>query len=197
MEAKTKRSVVRLFDFVTTDDEEAFFANAVRSFTSKNPEVEQFLRQHAVQAMRLCTAATYLVVSGERNAFDILGYFAIATKILTLKKTALSKTEARILGRFSNLDEKTDSYKLPAILIAQFSRNFHTQSSSIPGAELMSIAQKKIRDILRSTSGKTVFLECEQDEKLLRFYADNGFQPLGSTVRTKNSKALSQLYMIL
>ena len=61
----------------------------------------------------------------------------------------------------------------------------------------MNIALEKIRDILHSTSGKAVFLECEQSEKIISFYTSNNFQPLGNTILAKDNKELTQLYMIL
>ena len=74
---------------------------------------------------------------------------------------------------------------------------FRENSKSISGSELMDIALDKIRDILHSTSGKAVFLECEQSEKIIDFYTRHNFQPLGNTVFSKDNKELTQLYMIL
>ena len=125
------------------------------------------------------------------------GYFTLATKMLTLKRSSLSKTECKSISRFGYFDEDSQSYKLPAVLIAQFSRNFSENSKSISGSELMDIALDKIRDILHSTSGKAVFLECEQSEKIIDFYTRHNFQPLGNTVFSKDNKELTQLYMIL
>ena len=74
--------------------------------------------------------------------------------MLTLKQSSLSKTECKAIARFGYFDEDSQSYKLPAVLIAQFSRNFNENSKSISGDDLMDIALNKIRDILHSTSGK-------------------------------------------
>ena len=189
--------IIRLYDLLAMDGGEGFFESVANSFSSKNADVEEFFRQKAVQATKLNTAATYLVISYEGKKFDLLGYFTLATKMLTLKQSSLSKTECKAISRFGYFDEDSLSYKLPAVLIAQFSRNFHEGSKSIGGSELMDIALDKIRDILHSTSGKAVFLECEQSEKIVGFYLRNGFQPLGNTVLSKDNKELTQLYMIL
>ena len=61
----------------------------------------------------------------------------------------------------------------------------------------MDIALDKIKDILHSTSGKAVFLECEQKKSIIEFYMRNNFQPLGNTILSKDNKELTQLYMIL
>ena len=189
--------IIRLYDLLAMDGGEGFFESVANSFSSKNADVEEFFRQKAVQATKLNTAATYLVISYEGKKFDLLGYFTLATKMLTLKQSSLSKTECKAISRFGYFDEDSLSYKLTAVLIAQFSRNFHEGSKSIGGSELMDIALDKIRDILHSTSGKAVFLECEQSEKIVGFYLRNGFQPLGNTVLSKDNKELTQLYMIL
>ena len=76
--------------------------------------------------------------------FDFLGYFTLATKILTLKQSSLPKTECKAIARFGYFDEDSQSYKLPAALIAQFSRNFNESSKSISGDDLMDIALNKI-----------------------------------------------------
>ena len=55
--------------------------------------------------------------------FDLLGYFTLETKMLTLKQDSLSKTECKAISRFGYFDEDSLSYKLPAVLIAQFSRS--------------------------------------------------------------------------
>ncbi|MBR5966906.1 MAG: hypothetical protein IK015_12405 [Treponema sp.] len=192
----TNRQIIRLFDFLTTDGGERSFESVASSFKSKNEDVELFFKKKSVQATKLSTAATYLVSSYIDKKFDLLGYFTLATKMLTLKKASLSKTEQNAISRFGYFDKESKSYKLPAILIAQFSRNFSDESSSISGDELMNVALEKVRDILRSTSGKTVFLECDQEEWLIDFYIKNGFQPLENTILSKNNKELTQLYMI-
>ena len=194
---QTEYNIIRLYDLMAMDGGENFFSSVANSFVSKNTDVELFLREKAVQATKLNTAATYLVTSYENKSFDLLGYFTLATKMLTLKQASLSKTDCKIISRFGYFDEDSLSYKLPAILIAQFSRNFNTNSKSIKGSELMNIALEKIRDILHSTSGKAVFLECEQSEKIISFYTSNNFQPLGNTILAKDNKELTQLYMIL
>ena len=45
------------------DGGEHFFESIANSFMSKNADVEQFFRKKAVQATKLNTAATYLVIS--------------------------------------------------------------------------------------------------------------------------------------
>lgn len=140
--------------YLAMDGGVQFFESVANSFISKNADVEGFFREKSVQATKLNTATTYLVISYENKKFDFLGYFTLATKMLTLKQSSLSKTECKAIARLGYFDEDSQSYKLPAVLIAQFSRNFNESSKSISGDDLMDIALNKIRDILHSTSGK-------------------------------------------
>ena len=197
MTAENKLYTLRLYDMLSMEGGERFFESIAASFESRNLDVEQFFRKKAVQAAKLSTAATYLVISYENRKFDVLGYFTLATKMLTLKQKSLSKSECKAISRFGYFDEDSEAYKLPAILIAQLSRNFCPDSASLCGDELLHIALNLIRDLLHSTSGKAVFLECEQEERILQFYKKNGFQVLDTTVISKNSKELAQLYMIV
>lgn len=137
-----------------------------------------------------------LAIDGGEQFFESIAN-SFLFKMLTLKQSSLSKTECKAISRFGYFDEDSQSYKLPAVLIAQFSRNFNENSESISGADLMDITLDRIKDILHSTSGKAVFLECEQSKKIIDFYTKNNFQPLGNTIFSKNKKELTQLYMIL
>ena len=68
-----------------------------------------------------------LAIDGGEQFFEsiaILFYLIM----LTLKQSSLSKTECKAISRFGYFDEDSQSYKLPAVLIAQFSRNFNKNS---------------------------------------------------------------------
>ena len=127
----------------------------------------------------------------------LVGYFSLAMKMLTLKKVSLSKSTEKVISRFGYYDEDSDSYKVPAILVAQFGRNFSANSSSIPGSELMAITLRQVKEVLSFLSGKTVFLECEKEQKLIDFYKSNGFSILDNEVLSKDKKELMQLYRLL
>lgn len=188
--------VIRLVDLLETEDGELFYNVISSSFFSKNKDVEKFLKEKAVQSVKLCTSSTYLVISKE-NPNDLLGYFSLATKMLTLKKVSLSKSTERTISRYGYYDEDSDSYKIPAILIAQFGRNFNESSKSISGADLMGITLRQVKTVLSFSSGKTVFLECEKKKILIDFYSDKGFISLDNEVISKDSKELKQMYRLV
>ena len=188
--------VIRLVDLLETEDGELFHNVISSCFFSKNKDVEKFLKEKAVQSVKLCTSSTYLVISKE-NPNDLLGYFSLATKMLTLKKVSLSKSTERTISRYGYYDEDSDSYKIPAILIAQFGRNFNESSKSISGADLMGITLRQVKTVLSFSSGKTVFLECEKKKILIDFYLDKGFIALDNEVISKDSKELKQMYRLV
>ena len=96
-------------------------------------------------------------------------------KMLTLKKSSLSSSKEKVISRFGYYDEDSDSYNVPAILVAQFGRNFDDESASVFGNDLMTITLNQVKTALSCLSGKTVFLECEKEQKLVDFYEGSGF----------------------
>ena len=196
MQNENSFELIRLFDLLATEGGENFLNLVSGEFSSINKDVEDFLKEKAVQSTKLNTSSTYLVISSEAD-FDILGYFTLATKMLTLKKDLLTKSEIKVISRFGYYDEDSQSYKIPALLIAQFSRNFNEKSKSIRGSDLMNIVLKQAKHILNLTSGKTVFVECEKIEKVVNFYVENGFHILDNESMSENKKDLIQLYRLL
>ena len=188
--------VICLIDLLETEEGESFYNLLASNFSSINKDVESFLKEKAVQSVKLCTSSSYLIIS-KANPLDLLGYFSLATKMLTLKKSSLSKTSEKIISRFGYYDIDSDSYKVPAILIAQFGKNYNENSSSIEGADLMAITLKQVKTVLSFSSGKTVFLECEKKQGLVNFYKANGFSVLDNEVLSRDKKSLMQLYRLL
>ena len=184
--------VTLLSKFLDQPDGEWLFRCVADSFASKNKDVESFLKSKAVQSSKLSTSSTYLVRS--TDGFDLLGYFTLALKMLTIKSCVLSSTQEKTIRRFGSFDAESDSYKLPAVLLAQFGRNFCEASASIDGKELMNSALKCIKTIFSLSSGKTAFLECEPSEKLIRFYERCGFSLLGNSSFSKDKKELVQMF---
>ena len=194
----TDYKIQRLSELLAIENGERYFNAVVETFKSPNKDVEHFLKAKAVQATKLNTATTYLVYI-ERSAIeiDLVGYFSLAIKMLTLKKSSLSKSSQRIISRFGYYDDDSESYKIPAILVAQFGKNFSEASVSISGSDLMAITLHQVKNALSFLSGKTVFLESEKKEKLIDFYTENRFTVLDNEVLSKNKKELMQLYKLL
>ena len=195
---RTDYKIQRISELLAMENGEKYFDLIADAFESPNKDVENFLKTKSVQATKLNTATTYLVYTDKSPVeIDLAGYFSLAMKMLTLKKKSLSKTTEKVISRFGYYDEDSNSYKVPAVLVAQFGRNFCKDSISISGADLMAITLRQVKDILSFLSGKTVFLECEKEPKLIEFYKENGFSVLDNETLSKDKKELTQLYRLL
>ena len=187
--------IIHLFELLSVDGGESYFKKMADSFSSINKDVETFFKEKAAQSCKLNTSSTYIIVSTDRE-LEVLGYFTLATKMLTIKLSILTKSEQKVISRYGYYDEDSDSLKLPAILIAQLSRNFNT-SDALCGSDLMDIILKQVKNIFNLTSGKTVFLECERIKKLTDFYESQKFKFLDTNIFSKNNKELVQMYRLI
>lgn len=187
--------IVRRLDLLLKDEGGDVVFEALKStFSSKNPDVEHFLKQSAVQSMRLHQSSTYLVMSRD---FTLLGYFTLALKVVRIDAGLLSKTESNKLQRFSLPDKENNSFIVPAILIAQFSRNFNCSCTTISGKDLMAITLEFVRSVQSQIGGLVTFLECEPIEKLVEFYKSQGFRLLSQKSFSKTNKELLQMYRLI
>ena len=140
----------------------------------KNPDVERFLKESAVEFAKKNQSVTYLVFSVESK--ELLGYFTLAIKPLTVRGETVSNTTKRKLLRISELDEKSDTYTMSAYLIAQLGKNYAGgRNKKITGKELVELAWTVIEDVQYMLGGMVAFLEAENEEKLLSFYRNNRF----------------------
>lgn len=187
--------IVRRLDTLLKDEGgDVFFERIKNSFMSKNPDVEHFLKNSAVQSMKLHQSSTYLVLTSD---LTLSGYFTLALKVVRIDAGLLSKTESNKLQRFSLPDKLNNSFIVPAILIAQFSRNFDAGSMSISGKDLTGITLEFVRSIQSQVGGLITFLECEPIEKLVDFYNSQGFRLLSQKSISKTDKELLQMYRLI
>ena len=100
---------------------EPMFARVLSGFSCpKNPDVEHFLKNSAIEFTKKSQSVTYLVFS--LSSMELVGYFTIALKPLTARGETVGNTVKRKLLRISELDEKSDTYTISAYLIAQLGK---------------------------------------------------------------------------
>ena len=139
MSAPDKYHRINIWDYLaqgnSSDIEE--LPNVISGFTcSKNPDVERFLKTSAVDFTRKSQSVTYLVLSNEGS--ELVGYFSIAVKPLTISADRMSRTFAKRLERVSKLDEAAQTYTTAAYLIAQLGKNYTDGSNErISGDDLL------------------------------------------------------------
>ena len=162
----------------------------------KNPDVERFLKNSAIEFTKKNQSVTYLVVSSED--IRLLGYFTLALKPLTVRGEAVSNTTKKKLLRVSELDEKSDTYTMSAYLVAQLGKNFaEYEGEKITGEELLKLAWDKIKEIQYLGGGMVTFLEAENEEKLLSFYRDNRFSRFDTRQTTSSKDEPHELVQLL
>ena len=129
---------------------------------------------------------------------ELVGYFTIALKPLTVRGETVSNTVKKKLLRISELDEETQTYTMSAYLIAQLGKNFtNGANEKITGAELLEAAWTKVEEIQYQAGGVVTFLETNDDAKLLSFYNDNKFVKFDSRQTTSKDQEPHELVQLL
>lgn len=160
-----------------------------------NQNVERFLKNQAIEFTKKNQSVTYLVFS--KVDAVLVGYFTLASKPIEVKSSLFSKTVQRKISRVSEYNQKHQVFHLSAYLIAQFGKNFKEDvKCKITGQELMQIAKNKIKELQYMLGGMVVFLETEENEKLLEFYSkQNEFKEFD--IRELNSPEEGRLVQML
>ena len=162
----------------------------------KNPDVEHFLKKNAIEFTKKSQSVTYLVFS--LSSMELVGYFTIALKPLTVRGETVSNTVKRKLLRISELDEKSDTYTMSAYLIAQLGKNYTDgRDKEITGKELVELAWTVVEEIQYLGGGIVAFLEAENEEKLLSFYRDNRFSQFDTRQTASDTDESHELVQLL
>ena len=182
------------------DDQEAGEPALVKLLSGfscpKNPDLERFLKKSAIEFTKKNQSVTYLVFSKDNG--EMLGYFTLALKPLTVRGETVSNTVKKKLLRVSEWDEKSDTYTMSAYLIAQLGKNFtNGADKKITGEELLVLAWNKIKEIQYLGGGVVTFLEAESEEKLLSFYRDNRFSQFDTRQTVSNTDESHELVQLL
>ena len=133
---------------------------------------------------------------------SLVGYFTITIKPITVNAENFSNTMKRKIARVSELDEENGSYTLSAYLIAQLGKNFKNGANEkITGEQLFQAAVDTIKELQYMAGGMVIFLEAEDNDKLMHFYEnENGFKRFDTKevkVNTQDRHTLVQLLKVL
>ena len=121
------------------------------------------LHTQALDFARRKLAVTYLLINEEGK---ISAFFTLTHKAVQIENAALSVRLRKKIARYAVPDRGSGGFVLSAFLIAQFGRDF--TEHDITGAELMTSCLNILRRIQRVIGGGVVYLECENEEKLLQ-----------------------------
>lgn len=143
-------------------------------------DVEYFIKEKAIQFLRLGIAKTFLVSTTYKGKNVIVGYFSLTNKVTRIKKNALSNSLKKRLNRFAEKSDLEKYYVISLPLIGQLGKNYKNDYNKlISGDELLKLACDKVKEAQNILGGKFVFLECEDKPKLKEFYESNGFVCFG------------------
>lgn len=179
MSINDKFMVINIREYLALgNDEEVGEPALVRLFSDfscpKNLDVERFLKKNSIAFTKKNQSVTYLIFSVEDGG--LVGYFTIALKPLTVKGENVSNTVKKKLLRVSELDEQSQTYTMSAYLIAQLGKNYAEHwNEKITGAEILELALGVVEEMQYMGGGMVVFLEANNEERLLNFYKANRF----------------------
>ncbi|MBQ6502913.1 MAG: hypothetical protein IJI57_03255 [Flexilinea sp.] len=162
-----------------------------------NPDIEEFLKCNAVQFAKERKSITYLV--GDADSGTLLGYFTLTHKVIEINAAGLSNTSVRRIERHSRINPETNSYLVSAFLIAQFGKNYNVDERiRLSGDDLMSFCKRELNEIRYRIGGSVIYLDCEADARLIRFYQDQQkFTLFGERISDNDGKRYLQYMKFL
>lgn len=165
----------------------------------KNTDVERFLKEQSIEFTKKNQSVTYLVFSNDDA--ELLGYFTITIKPISVRSDRFSKNMNRKIARVSELDQENGTYTMSAYLIAQLGKNYSNGANEkITGQQLLQAAVDTIKELQYMAGGMVIFLEAEDNERLLQFYEEeNGFKrfDIRETKSGEDSHMLVQLLKVM
>ena len=199
-------TVFNIREYLSATDDNNFGEDELRNILSdflcvKNPDVERFLKEQSIDFTKKNQSVTYLAFSNDDAS--LLGYFTLTIKPITINAESFSNTMKKKIARVSELDEENGTYTLSAYLIAQLGKNYRDDiNKKITGTQLLNAAIDTIKELQRMAGGMVVFLEAENNEKLMQFYKnENGFKQFAvretKSFRNEQQHQLIQLLKVL
>ena len=192
-----KLSVWRIDKFAKTVGE-AVLSSTLSSFAVPlNSEVEDFIRKKALQATKLKSSISYLVI--DEDLADVVGYFTLLVKPFTIQAASLSSKNRRLIARFAEENTEAGDYTASVYLIAQIGKNYAIEEPlQISGGDLLNMALDKLHAAQDLVGGKLVLVEREANRaKLLEFYNANGFKSWNGRYDKKDQVQYDQMILVL
>lgn len=155
--------------------------------TGDQNDVEEFLHKKAIQFQRMSLASTYIIFSSYRGNQIIVGFFSVTNKPLVISHKVFAGLSKSLQKRLNNLgtrypdgDGKINKSDLviPAYLLGQIGKNYSQDAQStkaISGINIVAMAEEKLKEAIDIINGKYVWLECQDEQKLISFYSRLGY----------------------
>ena len=190
-------AIENIIDIMDYEGEEELELILSEFICQKNDEIQTFLKDKAIEFAKKKLSITYLVNDSETG--DLLGYFTLAHKVLEVPALGLSNTVRRKMSRYSTLDNRNESYMVSAFLLAQFGKNYSVdEERRVSGAELMDCVDEVLKRIQHQIGGAIVYLDCEDEEKLITFYSDvAGYKQISERISERDQTKYLQFYKFI
>ena len=188
MESKNLHKLLNEYEEIDINEMLKNF-RSIKNSGTKN-DIEIFLHEKAIKFEKSSISSTYVVFSEDN---EILGYFTIANRSLVIPKEnfgILSKTQQKKLGNsaaiLKNGDLMTSSF-----LLGQLGKNYSDDIENlITGRELLTFAYDLFLKIKELINVKYIWLECQNEPKLISFYQNFGFKMLESLTSEEGLKVM-------
>ena len=190
-------SIIPLGDFISVCGED-FVSNELSAFSCpKNQDIECYLKNKAILFQKSNLSPTYLVYATIEEKPMLVGYFTITLKSLYIHKDSVTRSMENRIRKFGKYDPDSKKYDIPCILIAQLGKNYGIEDGNlIKGRDLLNFALEKVQEAQRIAGGKIVFLECEDNPKLISFYRANGFEIFDKRDVDPDEQGINSKYLI-
>lgn len=187
---KQKLLEINLKDFIAEFGEEYVMSYLNEFDCLYNEDVNYFLRKKAFEFSKRNFASTYLVFISKNDKMLLLGYYSIANKFIVIKRNnSSSKGLLKKISHFSTYNRDLKVHIMPSILIGQLGKNYKiSEKDRISGDDLMALCLEKVKILQDMSSGKFVYVECEDKEFLVEFYKKHSFVPFDRRELDKEEK---------
>ena len=162
----------------------------------KNPEIEEFIREKAIDFAKRKLSITYLILDTDSGV--ILGYFTLTHKSVILSGEGLSRTFQKKLAFFARRDRDTGNYVVSAFLLAQLGKNYAIKTDRrISGKRMLEIVNTILLDVQRRIGGGVLYLDCEDNPKLKSFYSGENFKEFADRFSSEDERKYIQFMRFL
>ena len=176
-----------------TKDTKKIKENVLNTFNGRGKsEVSDFLHNKSIDYEQRSLSSTYLIYN---DRSQLVGYFTISNKGLIISKEnyeKLLKTQQKKLS-FNGRKLENGDYIVNSFLLGQLGKNFNKnilEEDKIKGVELLTIAYNLLIEIKNLINVKYLWIECEDNKKLLDFYSNFGFKLIENYVSNNGLKVM-------
>jgi len=182
-------SINELFKINNEDEIIAYLNGFV---CNKNIEIESYLKNNSIDFNKKHQAMTYLLFDRNR---DVIAYFALSVKPISIKCEQLSNNELKKLLRIAEIDINDNSLNPSAYLIAQLGKK---DGSIINLDMIFKFVNYYINAAQDICGGVVEFLESENNDRLIQLYKDKGFKIFNiRKSKSGEERKLIQMYRLI